>query len=206
MFGFLRKHLHRKVRSNIHRSWMQWSTSTTVVPDRRLFLSGPRAAHGLLCPYSGLKQKGGVGLICRPEAVSAVTSRPRQCKPGFISRMSGRMPTRSSRSTSGIWVGKNYSLSHPFLLAFWLSTVCTRRTSDGACGPIMAITAMPLSLRQLCMNPRRLAYSQSRKRLASHLSPPTPSRPWRRPEPTPQPAPHPRLNKAAGRARGFQYP
>ena len=40
MLGFLRRHLHRHVRSNIHRPWMQWTI--------RLYEGVTTFVHGLL--------------------------------------------------------------------------------------------------------------------------------------------------------------
>jgi hypothetical protein len=122
MLGFIRRHLHRHVRRNIHRPWMQWSI--------RLYEGVMTFLHGLLW-FTGLLSLAGHMLQAR-------------CRPVTTSRMPGRMRTKSSRWISGIWVGRSYSLSPQFLLAYWLSTVCTRRTSAGACGRIMATTAMPL--------------------------------------------------------------
>jgi hypothetical protein len=122
MLGFLRRHLHRQVRHSIHRSWMQWSI--------RLYEGVTTFVHGLLWITGLLFLSGHI-------AATAVQA-------GYHLSNVCRMPTRSSRSISGIWVGKNYSRSHPFLRAFWPSIACTRRMSGGACGRITAITAMAL--------------------------------------------------------------
>ena len=48
-----------------------------------------------------------------------VTLRPRRSAGYHLTGFSGGMPTRWSRSISGIWAGKSYSLSHPFLPALY---------------------------------------------------------------------------------------
>jgi hypothetical protein len=45
MLGFIRRHLHRHVRRNIHRPWMQWSI--------RLYEGVTTFLHGLLW-FTGL--------------------------------------------------------------------------------------------------------------------------------------------------------
>jgi hypothetical protein len=106
VLGFLRRYLHRHVRRNIHRPWMQWSIGAcALLSARRGFCSGG----------------------CKGDERGVVAG------------------------SRGIWVGRNCSLSPQFLLGYWLSIVCTRRTSAGACGRIMAITVMSHSQRRSLM-------------------------------------------------------